>query len=64
LLFAQNHEPCISHSAPAAVGHRCAQVEAGLIQALGGVSLAGLEQALAAFIAGFEQCWDTCPGLL
>ena len=42
--------------AAAAVGHRCAQVVARLTQALGGVSsLAGLEQALAAFIAGFEQ---------
>jgi TetR/AcrR family transcriptional regulator, transcriptional repressor for nem operon len=42
--------------AAAAVGHRCAQVVAGLAQALGGVSsLAGLEQALAGFIAGFEQ---------
>jgi AcrR family transcriptional regulator len=42
--------------AAAAVGHRCAEVVAGLAQALGGVSsLAGLEQALAGFIAGFEQ---------
>ena len=42
--------------AAAAVGYRCAQVVAGLAQALGGVSsLAGLEQALAGFIAGFEQ---------
>jgi TetR/AcrR family transcriptional regulator, transcriptional repressor for nem operon len=42
--------------AAAAVGHRCAQVVAGLAQALGDVSsLAGLEQALAGFIAGFEQ---------
>ena len=42
--------------AAAAVGYRCAQVVAGLTQALGGVSsLAGLEQALAGFIAGFEQ---------
>ena len=42
--------------AAAAVGHRCAQVVAGLTQALGDVSsLAGLEQALAGFIAGFEQ---------
>src|ERR1700751_4696758 len=42
--------------AAAAVGHRCAQVLAGLAQALGGVSsLAGLEQALEGFIAGFEQ---------
>jgi TetR/AcrR family transcriptional regulator, transcriptional repressor for nem operon len=42
--------------AAAAVGQRCAQAVAGLAQALGGVSsLAGLEQALAGFIAGFEQ---------
>ena len=42
--------------AAAAVGFRCAQVVAGLTQALGGVSsLAGLEEALAGFIAGFEQ---------
>ena len=40
----------------AAVGYRCAQVVGGLTLALGGVSsLAGLEQALAGFIAGFEQ---------
>ncbi len=40
----------------AAVGHRCAQVLAGLTQALGSVaSLAELEQALAGFVAGFEQ---------
>jgi AcrR family transcriptional regulator len=40
----------------AAVGHRCAQVLAGLTQVLGGVSsLAELEQALAGFAAGFEQ---------
>jgi TetR/AcrR family transcriptional regulator, transcriptional repressor for nem operon len=40
----------------AAVGYRCAQVIDGLTQALGAVSsLAGLEQALAGFIAGFEQ---------
>jgi AcrR family transcriptional regulator len=40
----------------AAVGYRCAQVVAGLTQALGGVSsLAELEQALAGFVAGFEQ---------
>ncbi|MGH3173325.1 MAG: TetR family transcriptional regulator C-terminal domain-containing protein, partial [Streptosporangiaceae bacterium] len=40
----------------AAVGLRCAQVLAGLTQALGGVaSLAELEQALAGFVAGFEQ---------
>jgi AcrR family transcriptional regulator len=42
--------------AAAAVGHRCAQVVAGLTQALGEVSsLAGLEQTLAGFVAGFEQ---------
>jgi AcrR family transcriptional regulator len=42
--------------AAAAVGFRCAQVVAGLTGALGGVSsLAGLEQALAGFVAGFEQ---------
>src|SRR5712691_3997834 len=40
----------------AAVAHRCTQVLAGLTQALGSVStLAGLEQALAGFVAGFEQ---------
>src|SRR6266487_5142372 len=40
----------------AAVGHRCAQVLAGLTQALGSVaSLAELERALAGFVAGFEQ---------
>jgi len=40
----------------AAVEQRCAQVVTGLTQALGGVSsLAELEQALAGFIAGFEQ---------
>ena len=40
----------------AAVGYRCAQVLAGLTEALGDVaSLAGLEQALAGFVAGFEQ---------
>jgi TetR/AcrR family transcriptional regulator, transcriptional repressor for nem operon len=40
----------------AAVGLRCAQVLAGLTQALGRVaSLAGLERALAGFVAGFEQ---------
>jgi TetR/AcrR family transcriptional repressor of nem operon len=40
----------------AAVAHRCAQVLAGLTQALGTVaSLAELEQALAGFVAGFEQ---------
>jgi TetR/AcrR family transcriptional regulator, transcriptional repressor for nem operon len=42
--------------AAAAVGHRCAQVVAGLTQALGNVSsLAGLDQALEGFIARFEQ---------
>jgi TetR/AcrR family transcriptional repressor of nem operon len=42
--------------AAAAVGNRCAQVVAGLTEALGDVSsLAGLEQALAGFIDGFEQ---------
>ena len=42
--------------AAAVVGHRCTQAVAGLTGALGGVSsLAGLEQALAGFIAGFEQ---------
>jgi AcrR family transcriptional regulator len=42
--------------AAAAVGYRCAQVVDGLTQALGDVSsLAELEQALAGFIAGFEQ---------
>jgi TetR/AcrR family transcriptional regulator, transcriptional repressor for nem operon len=40
----------------AAVGLRCAQVLAGLTQALGAVgSLAELERALAGFVAGFEQ---------
>jgi AcrR family transcriptional regulator len=40
----------------AAVGHRCTQVLTGLTQALGSVgSLAELEQALAGFVAGFEQ---------
>ena len=49
--------------AAAAVGHRCAQVVAGLTQALGDVSsLAGLEQALAGFIDGFEQAgMPGCP---
>ena len=49
--------------AAAAVGHRCAQVVAGLTQALGGVSsLAGLERTLAAFIAGFEKMgMPGCP---
>src|SRR5258708_34422415 len=42
--------------AAAAVGYRCAQVLAGLTQALGGVSsLAGLEKALAEFVTGVEQ---------
>ena len=40
----------------AAVAHRCTRVLAGLTQALGSVtSLAGLEEALAGFVAGFEQ---------
>lgn len=40
----------------AAVGHRCAQVLAGLTRVLRSVaSLAELEQALAGFVAGFEQ---------
>ena len=49
--------------AAAAVGHRCAQVVAGLTEALGDVSsLAGLEQALAGFVAGFEQSgMPGCP---
>ena len=49
--------------AAAAVGFRCAQVVAGLTQALGGVSsLAGLEEALEGFIAGFEQVgMPGCP---
>ena len=49
--------------AAAAVEQRCAQVVAGLTQALGGVSsLAELEQALAGFIAAFEQAGLTgCP---
>jgi TetR/AcrR family transcriptional regulator, transcriptional repressor for nem operon len=49
--------------AAAAVGFRCAQVLAGLTQALGGVSsLAGLEDALEGFIAGFEQAGlPGCP---
>src|SRR6266567_1791080 len=47
----------------AAVGLRCAQVLAGLTQALGTVaSLAGLERALAGFVAGFEQMgMPGCP---
>ena len=49
--------------AAAAVGYRCAQVLDGLTEALGDVSsLAGLEQALAGFIAGFEQAGlPGCP---
>jgi AcrR family transcriptional regulator len=49
--------------AAAAVGHRCAQVVAGLTQALGEVSsLAGLEQALVGFVGGFEQAgMPGCP---
>jgi AcrR family transcriptional regulator len=40
----------------AAVAHRCTQVVAGLTRALETVSsLAGLEKALAGFVAGFEQ---------
>jgi AcrR family transcriptional regulator len=42
--------------AAAAVGHRCAQVVAGLTAALGNVSsLAALEKALAGFIDNFEH---------
>jgi TetR/AcrR family transcriptional regulator, transcriptional repressor for nem operon len=49
--------------AAVAVGFRCAQVVAGLTEALGDVSsLAGLEQALEGFIAGFEQAGlPGCP---
>ncbi|HET6192389.1 MAG TPA: TetR/AcrR family transcriptional regulator [Trebonia sp.] len=49
--------------AAAAVGFRCAQVVAGLGEALGGVSsLVGLEQALAGFVTGFEQSgMPGCP---
>jgi AcrR family transcriptional regulator len=49
--------------AAAAVGYRCAQVVAGLTEGLGGVSsLAGLEEALEGFIAGFEQAGlPGCP---
>jgi AcrR family transcriptional regulator len=49
--------------AAAAVEHRCGQVVAGLTLALGDVSsLAGLEQALAGFIAGFEEAgMPGCP---
>src|SRR5215813_81714 len=52
-----------SELAAAAVGYRCAQVLAGLTQALSGVSsLSGLEQALAGFVAGFEQAgMRGCP---
>jgi TetR/AcrR family transcriptional regulator, transcriptional repressor for nem operon len=49
--------------AAAAVGFRCAQVLAGLTEALGGVSsLAELERALAGFVAGFEETgMPGCP---
>jgi AcrR family transcriptional regulator len=49
--------------AAAAVGHRCAQVVAGLTEVLGGVSsLAGLEQALAGLVAEFEEAgMPGCP---
>jgi AcrR family transcriptional regulator len=49
--------------AAAAVGFRCAQVVAGLAEALGGVSsLAGLEEELAGFVAGFEDAnMPGCP---
>ena len=49
--------------AAAAVGFRFAQVVAGLARPLGGVSsLAGLEEALEGFIAGFEQAGlPGCP---
>ncbi len=49
--------------AAAAVGHRCAQVMAGLTEALGGVSsLSELERALAGFVAGFEESgMPGCP---
>src|SRR5512146_3073315 len=49
--------------ATAAVGFRCAQVVAGLTEALGGVSsLAELERALAGYVAGFEQSgMPGCP---
>ena len=49
--------------AAAAVGFRCAQVVAGLTEALGGVSsLAELERALAGFAAGFEESgMPGCP---
>src|SRR5216110_3021432 len=49
--------------AAAAVGFRCAQVVDGLTEALGGVSsLAGLERALGAFAAEFEETgMPGCP---
>jgi TetR/AcrR family transcriptional repressor of nem operon len=49
--------------AAAAVGFRCGQVVAALTQALGNVSsLAELEEALAGFVAGFEQAGlPGCP---
>jgi TetR/AcrR family transcriptional regulator, transcriptional repressor for nem operon len=49
--------------AAAAVGHRCAQVVAGLTEALGDVSsLTELEQALTGFMAGFEAMgMPGCP---
>ncbi|HEX9041866.1 MAG TPA: TetR/AcrR family transcriptional regulator [Trebonia sp.] len=49
--------------AAAAVGFRCAQVIAGLTEALGGVSsLTELERALAGFAAGFEATgMPGCP---
>jgi AcrR family transcriptional regulator len=49
--------------AAAAVGHRCAQAVAGLTEALGGVaSLAGLEEVLAGYVAGYEQAGlPGCP---
>jgi len=49
--------------AAAGVGYRCAQVVAGLTQALGAVSsLAGLEQELAGFVAAFGQAgMPGCP---
>ncbi len=49
--------------AAAAVGYRCAQVIAGLTEALGELSsLAGLEGALTTFAAGFEEAgMPGCP---
>jgi AcrR family transcriptional regulator len=49
--------------AAAAVAYRCAQVVAGLTEALGSLSsMAGLEQALAGYVAGFEQAgMSGCP---